>query len=162
MIDPIELQKRIYSDPNSFQEIISEYEEKILRYIQRISAFEYEEAQNILQEVFLKVYIHINEYDPRWSFSGWIYRIAHNEIIDSYRKNKKRSNDISLSESEYEKVFEVLSEGNPLVEFQKEEIRNCIRNGISMLPEEYREVFILRYLEERSYEEISDILLLPL
>lgn len=81
--------QEINQNPDAFGEIIDAYEGKLIRYIMGISDTSYEDAENILQEVFLRAYRHINEYDLKWSFSSWIYRIAHNTTVDEFRKNKK-------------------------------------------------------------------------
>jgi RNA polymerase sigma-70 factor (ECF subfamily) len=61
-----------------------------LKYIRRITNVDLEEAENILQEVFIKAYTKINSYNKKYSFSSWIYRIAHNHTIDYFKKNKNK------------------------------------------------------------------------
>jgi RNA polymerase sigma-70 factor (ECF subfamily) len=124
---------------------------------------EYEEAENLLQDILIKVYRNINEYDDRWSFSSWIYRIAHNTVIDYFRSHKSESGDISLDDEEYAHLVSTLSDGSsPDKNLRRSDVRSCVNKAITTLPQEYREVIVLRYLEERSYEEISDILRIPI
>jgi len=89
-----EVLKLVIEDLNYFPEIILRYEEKLLKYIIRISSLDLADAENLLQEVFIKVYKNIYDFDSKFSFSSWIYRIAHNVTIDHYRKNKKFINNI--------------------------------------------------------------------
>ncbi len=83
------LAQRISENPEVFGEIIDTYQEKLMRYIMRMSNLSYEDSENLLQDIFIKVYRYIHEYDERYSFSSWIYRIAHNMIIDNFRKRQK-------------------------------------------------------------------------
>lgn len=89
--DTKKLIERINRNPDAFAEVVSEYEGPLMRYVLRISSMEYEEAENLLQEIFIKIYRNINGYDDRWSFSSWAYRIAHNAVIDHFRSHKKES-----------------------------------------------------------------------
>ena len=157
-----DIAKRISKDPSVFWDIIDTYEEKLLKYIMRITDIAYEDAENLLQEIFIKVYKNIYDYDERFSFSSWIYRIAHNHVIDNFRKNEKNAWNISLEDEEYRHIIESLvSEWNPHLDIQTKDIKECVAKAISKLPWEYREVIVLKYLEDYSYEEISDILKIP-
>ena len=77
-------------DIDAFYCIAWNYSEKLLKYILRITNIDLEDAENLLQEVFIKVYKNINEYNSSLQFSSWIYRIAHNLTIDYHRKNKDK------------------------------------------------------------------------
>src|SRR5690606_8168284 len=77
-------------DKERFGELIERYESKLGRYIARLGIRTAEDRQDVLQEIFLKVYKNLNGFDPKLSFSSWIYRIAHNEAISWYRKQSVR------------------------------------------------------------------------
>ena len=77
-------------DPEAFSQIIERYQDKLLRYIMRISNVSVQDAEDILQETFIKAYSNLNDYDHSLQFSSWIYRIAHNQTISSYRKRSVR------------------------------------------------------------------------
>ena len=64
-----------------FYYLMKRYEIKLLRYIKRLTTVSPEEAKDIIQEIFIKVYRNLNGFNPKLKFSSWIYRIAHNEII---------------------------------------------------------------------------------
>jgi len=70
--------------------VVEKYEQKLMKYILRITSVDKEDAENILQEVFIKAYRNINSYNAKYSFSSWIYRIAHNHSLDFYRKYKNK------------------------------------------------------------------------
>lgn len=134
-----------------------------MRYILQMSSMEYEEAENLLQNVFIKVYQNINEYQEQWSFSSWIYRITHNAIIDHFRANKSENGNISLDDEEYAYIVAALTDGlSPDQELLRSDARECVKKSIATLPQDYREAIILRYFEDRSYQEMSDILKIPI
>ena len=105
-----DLVKRISENPEIFGEIIDAYKEKLLRYIIRTTDISDFDAESLLQDIFIKIYRYIHEYDEKYSFSSWIYRIAHNMIIDNFRKNKKDSGNISLQDDEYKSLVNSLSD----------------------------------------------------
>jgi len=71
-----------------FSVIVERYEKKLLKYILNQSNVSIEDAENILQDVFIKVYKNINSYNSIYKFSSWIYRIAYTTTIDNYKKHK--------------------------------------------------------------------------
>lgn len=149
-----ELVKMVLENLNSYQYIIERYESKLLRYIQRVIYVSIEDAEDILQEVFIKAYKNINGYDSKYSFSGWIYRIAHNEAISFLRKKKR-----VIEGSGDVEVFEEISSGEDIEDdFVSELKRKEVRELLSKLDPKYREVLVLKYFEDMEYNEISDIL----
>ncbi len=162
-MDFLPLIRKINANPDAFGEIVTMFEAKLLRYVVRISGVSYEDAENLLQVIFIKVYRNINEYDERWDFSGWIYRIAHNVVIDEFRKSKKEMSNVSLDDEEYVSILDTISDGNsPHHELKSNELKSCVQKAISHLPAEYREIILLRCIEGYSYEAISDILKIPI
>ncbi|MDD2565857.1 MAG: RNA polymerase sigma factor [Candidatus Gracilibacteria bacterium] len=155
--------KKIAENPDAFSYVIDTYREKLMRYIMRTTDISFVDAESLLQDIFIKIYRYINEYDERYSFSSWIYRIAHNMIVDNYRKSKKESGNISLDDEEYKNIVDSLSDGNsPHHDLQKNDIRLCVQKSISSLPKNYKEIILLKYIEGYSYEDISDILKIPI
>ncbi len=149
-----ELVKMVLEDLNAYQYIIERYESKLLRYIQRVIYVSIEDAEDILQEVFIKAYKNINGYDSRYSFSSWIYRIAHNEAVSFLRKKRN-----SIESSNDMEIFDNLPsdesiEDDFLMKLKEKEVREILK----MLEPKYREPLILRYFEDMEYNEISDIL----
>ncbi len=160
-LSDIELVQKCLKDPEVFGELIDRYEGKLIRYIQRISAYRSDEAEEILQEVFLKAWKNLNDFDTKLSFSSWIYRITHNETISQFRKTKSRGENklIPLDEQ----VFQVIANDMEIGEIIDQKERNQqVTRCISMLSPNHQEVLILKYLEDKSYEEISDILQKPM
>ncbi|MBW2011140.1 MAG: RNA polymerase sigma factor [Deltaproteobacteria bacterium] len=150
-------------DEKSFYCLMKRYEAKILRYIKQIANINQEESEDILQEILIKVYKNLNGFNPKLSFSSWIYRIAHNEVINNYRKNKSHSKTISLDMGNddnglTELIYDTFDIHEKYISKEKTE---TIRTALAELPDKYREILILRYFEDQSYKEISDILRKP-
>jgi RNA polymerase sigma-70 factor, ECF subfamily len=140
-------------DKELYREIVVRYEDKLLRYIKYLTQDE-AVSLDILQDTFIKAYQNLNSFDINKKFSSWIYRIAHNEAVN---KMKKRSHEI------FNVDFEILGDiipqtTSPDRDYEKEELVNNVRDCLQALPLKYREILTLFYLEDRSYEEISDIL----
>lgn len=147
-------------DQEFFLCIVKNYEAKLARYIARISNFSAEERQDILQEIFIKVYKNLNAFDNSLKFSSWIYRIAHNETISHFRKSKSRPQIVAIGEDN--RLIENLASD---LDLEKEIDHNILTEKIitllGLIDYKYREVLILRFLEDKSYQEISDILKKP-
>lgn len=146
-------------NPESFGVLMERYEAPLLRYIRRISSLPKEDAEDILQETFIKTYRNINDYDSSAKFSSWIYRIAHNQTVDTIRKRKIAAASFSIDANDAAQFLHAATDIG--AETERIDILSRIETIIRELPETYREALILRFLEEKSYEEIMDILELP-
>jgi RNA polymerase sigma-70 factor, ECF subfamily len=141
--------------------LIRRYEEKLARYIRRISSFSREDVEDILQEVFIKAYLNIRSFDPKLRFSSWIYRITHNQVVSHWRKTKSKPSVISAEENNswLESIPDKLDIEKELnIKFDAEEVKKVL----SKMDDKYREVLVLRFLEGKDYIEISDILEKPM
>jgi RNA polymerase sigma-70 factor, ECF subfamily len=152
----------VKENKNCYECLMQRYEEKITRYVRRISGVSTETAQDIVQEIFLKVYINLNAFNPDLKFSSWLYRIAHNETINHWRRNKKRTaTDVSWDNNEALKNIirdEYDTEQGVYQKITNEQLLEVIDE----LDEKYRSVLVLNYLEGKSYQEIADILNRPI
>jgi RNA polymerase sigma-70 factor (ECF subfamily) len=156
-----ELVKIVLENQSIFSYLMNRYKDKLLRYIRRISNVGPEEAEDILQNIFIKVYLNLNDFDDSLKFSSWVYRIAHNEVIDNYRKRKARPQllDADIKDSQ---IKELASGTNLLEELAQQELKQEISAAISQIDMKYQEIIVLKYLEEKDYQEISDIIKKPL
>jgi len=140
--------------------LMTRYEDKLLHYILKISNFGREDAEDILQEVFIKVYENLNDFDTSWKFSNWIYRITHNITISAYRKKKVNPQLVSW---DYEGLNNLIESTSNI---EKDAFQNLsyekILEIINRLPLKYKEVLILKFMENKDYQEISDILYKPM
>lgn len=139
--------------------LIDRYWSRLFAYIKRISYFSNEDIEDILQEVFIKVYKNLNAFDPDLKFSTWVYQITRNQTIDQIRKTKARPQTVHLEDNELLTIFK--SSVDLEKEFNTKEHLNQIKEIINNLPFKYKEVMILKFLEEKSYEEIMDIVKKP-
>lgn len=152
-----ELVALVLNEDNDFYgEVVLRYQDKLLRYA-RTLLFDSDDAADVVQESLIKAFINLNGFNRNKKFSSWIYRIVHNLSIDFIRKNKRK---VYISDEKWlDQVsgnFESL-EDLAQKEFEKEKLTECL----IQLPIKYRSVLTLFYFDEKSYEEISDILRMP-
>jgi len=147
-------------DKECFAILIERYEGKMSRYVRRIQGGNTETVEDIAQNIFIKAYVHINSLKEGQKFSSWIYRIAHNESIDYWRKNKKYAGSVSL-EDNAELVSSISAGGDLAEELAIKGEQKEISDMIEKLPLKYKEVLVLRYLEDKDYEEMAEILKKP-
>lgn len=154
-----ELAELAKSNPDFFGYLMERYKNPLSSYIRRITFLSQEDTADLLQEVFIKTYRHLNDYDPSLKFSSWIYRITHNHIIDTIRRLNSRPKTVSLDDDALTKIFAASTDIEKDIHIQDSLTK--IRKSIESLPLQYREILILRFLEEKTYEEIMDILKKP-
>jgi RNA polymerase sigma-70 factor, ECF subfamily len=140
-----------------FSCLYQRYEPELMRYIYRIATVDEEEAQDILQESFIKIWRNLNEFDTGMKLSSWLYRIVHNETISHIRKKKSYGKDNTRDVELYRNILaDKLDSAR-----ESEEKLSDIPQILDQLPLKYKEILVLKFLELKSYEEISDILKIP-
>ena len=140
--------------------LMKRYEAKLLNYILKISNINREDAEDILQEVFIKAYQNLNDFDLNFKFSNWIYSIAHNATISAFRKKKVRPQTVSWEDKDLNNILEsTLDVEN--TSLQKLTYKQILKI-INQLPLKYKDVLILKFVEGKDYREISDILHKPM
>lgn len=149
------------SNHNAMSVLIDRYQKPLSRYLRRIGVYKEEDVQDLLQDIFIKIYKNINSFNKDLSFSSWIYRISHNEAISFFRHNKSRPEGNMVDDSE-EILFRIEDESIDLVQEIDQTINAKILQKVILdLDQKYRDVLVLRYFENRDYENISDILQIP-
>lgn len=153
-----EVARKSLEDMDYFSCLYDRYEAKMTRYIHRLVAVNQEEAEDILQEAFIKVWRYLNSFESNMKFSSWIYRIVHNEAVSFWRKKKSYGKDqqVVLDENLYKNEPEEGS--NPEETAFREMFTHEVLN---LLPLKYKTVLVLRYIEDMSYGDISDVLKMP-
>ncbi len=136
------------------------YERRLLAYISRITNVPTADAEDILQEVFIKTYENLRDFDHDLKFSSWIYRITYNHTISYYRKNKNNLATISAEDSQ-ELLTKIATDKGIEEIVHKKMLAEKLRFLLMQIDKKYRDVMILRFLEEKDYEEISVILRKP-
>ena len=156
-----ELVSKTLENKEMFGMIVDRYQSKLTRYIARLGVRDLEDQLDVLQEVFLKTYRNLNGFDTSLQFSSWIYRIAHNEAVSWYRKKSVRPEGHLIADSEEMLSFISAKTESADVEFDKTVNAEQVNQALIKIEDKYREVIILRFFEHKEYEEISDILKIP-
>lgn len=154
------LVKKTLTNQDIYAYLMDRYEEPLLRYIKRLTSVRDEEAEDILQDVFIKAYQNLNSFDRALKFSSWIYRICHNEVISYFRKRKARP-EVIVSIDDEVIVRKIAAEVDLEKEMDLKLKSEATREVVKKLDKKYRDVLILKYLEDKSYEEIAEILKKP-
>ena len=158
-----ELVKLTLKDQDFFLYLIKRYETKLLKYILKISNLDVDSSEDILQDVFIRVYRNLNDFDQKLKFSSWIYRITHNQVISNFRKIKARpQNILSGSEIQKQELENLISDLDIEKEIDQDFLRKNIFKILNNIDYKYKEILILKFLEEKNYKEISDILKKPM
>lgn len=154
-----ELVELAKTNPENFEALVVKYQQPLFYYIKRISYFDEEDIEDILQEVFIKVYKSLNAFDNTLKFSSWIYQITRNNTIDSIRKKHARPQTMQLEDDELLKIF--ISTTDIENETAMKDKLEKVKDILSKLPYKYKEVMVLKFLEQKTYEEMMDILKKP-
>ena len=152
-------------DQKAYAELMDRYQSAIFHLVNRM-VFSEDDAEDLTIESFTKAFKRLHQYTPAFAFSTWLFKIASNHTIDFIRK--KRINALSFdrgfSNAEGDRMeISVKDEGlDPMEALQKQERIERMREVVSQLKDRYKRLVELRYFEEKSYEEISAELNLPL
>lgn len=146
-------------DRELYREIVNRYEKKLMRYATYILKNDLEAAE-VVQDSFIKAYVNLNGFDTKKKFSSWIYRITHNEAMNYISKRKK----LVSYDTNPECVGNITDTTADTQEdnFDKKTLTKLMEKCLSDLPLGYREPIIFYYYEDKSYDEISDILKVPI
>lgn len=139
-----------------YREVVARFHAKLLRYAITLIGNK-DKAEDVVQETFIKAFVNLKSFDTTKKFSSWLYRIAHNEAVNNIRKYRR---EVSLEENELV-VNKIAGGQNVLKEAIISESALATQECLLKLPIKYSEPLELFYFGEKSYEEISDILRLP-
>jgi RNA polymerase sigma-70 factor (ECF subfamily) len=148
-------------DQNAFAELVHRYERKIYRLAKNITRND-EDAEDVLQDAFLKAYTHLDNFKGDSKFYTWIVRIAVNEALMRLRKRKTDRSvpldePVELGEETVQREIAVW-EDNPEQQYSQEEWRRILDEAVESLKPDFRTVFVLRDIEELSTEETAETL----
>jgi RNA polymerase sigma-70 factor (ECF subfamily) len=148
-------------ESRAFDELVERYQTRLLNFIYRTTG-DRERAEDLVQEVFVRVYRHIHRFDRSKKFSTWIYTIASN-LAKNELRNRSRSplvlfQTIRRNWQDEDRPLQFEAVGSrPDDLFRKRHLRQLVEESVQKLPPHHREVFVLRELEGKSYEEIAEI-----
>lgn len=148
-------------EERAFQELVDRYQTRLLNFVYRTIG-DRDRAEDLVQEVFIRVYRHIGRFDRSKKFSTWIYTIASN-LAKNELRNRSRNPLVlfqairaRFEDEERPLQFED-TQYKPDDLFRKRHLREMVERAVAELPVHHREVFVLRELEGKSYEEIAEI-----
>ncbi len=147
-------------DDAAFEQLVTAHEKKIYALCLRMCE-NTEDAQEAAQDAFLAAWTGLSSFREDAAFSTWLYRLAVNACTDILRRRKRKGQGVSLDDEE---VFLEIEDSAPTPEraLEQKETVALVNEALSALPDDYRQVLILRELQQLSYQEIADITFLEL
>lgn len=138
-------------DQSAFRELVEKYQDSVINTCYRF-LMNREEAEEVAQEIFLKVYLSFGSYQPKTKLSTWLFKIVVNSCLNKLR-DKKKSSTFQLEEN-----LSASPEDQPDRSLEKEELKRLVRDAINSLPENQRAVIMLNKYEGFSYQDVAKIL----
>jgi RNA polymerase sigma-70 factor (ECF subfamily) len=166
--DPAVVEQARKGSEAAYRELLTRYERPVFSLIFRMVR-DRETAEDLAQETFIKVLNNLDRYSPEFKFSSWLFKIANKLTIDHLRRRRvdtisiEGAPDAVTAESAKATSISVVSANeSPLEELESRELGTAIERAIGKLRPEYRACIMLRHVEDKSYEEIAEIVKLPL
>ena len=158
------LQRVLAGDEGAFALLVRRYEAKLGVYVAHIVGST-EDARDLVQEAFVRVWCNLTQYNPKFRFSTWLFRIAHNLAIDQLRRRRQPLVSLSLGEDDEGDEMRLDPRDDrrdPLGNLENRELARALAREIHRLRPAYRELVVLRHLVGLSYNEIAEFKGLPL
>jgi RNA polymerase sigma-70 factor (ECF subfamily) len=162
--DSLLIKRALAGDQKAFHNLRLKYYNAIFKLINRMLRNR-EEVEDLTQEAFIKAFTSLNRFDNQYSFSTWLYKIATNNSIDHIRKKKLQTFSINkpIESDESDYSFELpdtdLEPDQELIATQR---KKMLDDAMNSLPPKYRQVILMRHVDEKEYQEIAKTLKLPL
>ncbi|MBC7363309.1 MAG: sigma-70 family RNA polymerase sigma factor [Candidatus Aminicenantes bacterium] len=160
--DRVYVRRCLQGERQAFEFIVRKYQSSLVNYFFRMIQ-ERELSLEMTQEVFLRAYANLHTYKDNFQFSTWLFRIASNLLIDYWRKKKIPLVFLDAQGEDEQYAPVQLSDHEPSVaeQYERKMAMETITQALARLPENLRELFILRHINDFSYEEIAGIKNLP-
>lgn len=160
--DQVLIKKTLRGDRRAFEELMRKYERKIYSFVVRMVRNE-DTAVDLTQDFFFKIFTVLEKYNFEYKFSTWAYRICYNLVIDHIRKNQAQ---VDSLDDETVSSRDLLDSDNVSREdgfkaLAREETRDYVWRVVDEIPLKFRELILLRYIQDLKYEEIAEITSLP-
>ncbi len=162
------VERALDGDIAGFEKLVTRYQNKIMGYVGRMTNGDREEAEDITQEAFIKAYRSLDSFRGQASFSTWLYKIATNLCIDRARTRKRRPQQAYSLDEPYDKDDDkggreiADSRFEPSKGVERDEMRTIVRQTVAEMPEKQRQVLIMCDLQGMAYENIAEVLGIPL
>ena len=153
----------VRGDEKAYSELTQKYQKPLYFHVRKMIRNP-DFAEDLVQDIFLKAFKSLKNYKNDYAFSTWLYRIATNHTIDYLRKKKLETLSIHADESDDTHATIQLADEDSFTDepMIKRERKNKVHEAIDQLPEKYKEVILKRHIEEKSYQEISEEMDIPL
>ncbi|MBK9013753.1 MAG: RNA polymerase sigma factor [Saprospiraceae bacterium] len=156
----LEIIQKALVEVDFFSCLYDRYEARLLRYIKRLAQVTDTEAEDILQESFISIWKNLYAFDQSLKLSSWIYRIVHNQAVSAFRKKKSYGRDEKVTWDDA--LNASIPDDTSLADAgEMQDIDLSLHEVLEQLPLHYKEVLMLKFLENMGYEEISDVLKIP-
>ncbi|MGB9764907.1 MAG: RNA polymerase sigma factor [Candidatus Saccharicenans sp.] len=161
--DRILVRQTLKGDRKAFEFLVRKYQQPLVNYFSRMTQGR-ELSLDFTQEVFLRAYAALHTYRDKYQFSTWLFKIASNLLIDYWRKKKLPASSLNAFNYDENKETIQIPDCNPTVveRYERKQLINLIEQAIREPPKSLRELFVLRHINDFSYEEIARIKDLPL
>jgi len=137
----------------AFRELVAQYKERLYWQIRNM-VLDHDDADDVLQNTFIKIFRNINSFKGESKLHTWMYRIAANESITFLNKKAKRNNNVSIDNVKSNAVRKLETD----VYFEGDQLQLQFQKAIATLPERQRLIFTMKYFEDHTFEELSEIL----
>jgi RNA polymerase sigma-70 factor (ECF subfamily) len=160
--DQVLIKKILDGSRSSFEELMKKYNKKIYNFVIRMVRND-EVAIELTQDFFIKIFSVLHKYNFQYKFSTWAYRICYNLVIDHIRKNQAYVDSLNGDNISQKRLVEsknFISEDG-FDNLEKDEVKTYLWKTVDQIPMKYRELILMRYLQELKYDEIAEIAGLP-
>ncbi len=158
------VRRALKRDERAFEELVRRYQKPIVNFIARMVG-NYDLALDLSQDVFVKAFVALRTYDENFKFGSWLFKIASNTVIDHLRKGGPAMSSLDKPIETEDDEIQMDVRSPALIadqQLERHEIQGILSRLIDQLPPSYRQVIVLRHVNELSYEEMAEITELPL
>lgn len=158
------VKRALKKDERAFEELVRRYQRPIVNFIARMVG-NYDLALDLSQDVFVKAFVALRTYNENFKFGSWIFKIASNTVIDHLRKGGPPVNSLDQPIETEDDEIQIDPPSKSMIadqQLEQTETRGILSQLIGRLPDSYREMIVLRHVNELSYEEMAEITDLPL
>ncbi len=156
------VEKALEHDSAAFEELVARHKKDLLQlYSQRTGHHDFD-AKDILQETLIKVYLNLHRYNPVYPFGQWLYAIARNTFIDFTRKRKENLLSIDHPAGSATPLNPPANTANPEEKMMQRQTGKELDRILDQMPSHYKQMIVMRFIQEYSYEEIAEKLEMPI
>lgn len=142
-------------DRDAYRMLVRRHQDRLYRYALHMTR-QHDTASDLVQDSLVKAYTRLHKCRNPERFGAWVYQIVVNACKDYFRNRRRRN--VSLDDDEYGTYDPPLSDADPARDIERSELRDRLERALARLPEQQREAFVLKHVEQRSYREMTELL----